>query len=318
MFLREVGWAAQSLFARLFIWLIRPLPRDVRVRFGEGVGSLIYAVDSRHRRVAMENLRSAYPRADSSWHRDVARRAFRHIGRLLVEILTLPQRLEDPLDDLRIEGWHHLQTVQQGGRGYFLVSAHFGNWERIALFQAMMGYPLTMIVRPLDNPYLERLLAEIRECCGNRVAHKRNAVREIVKALRTGGGVAFMIDQNFGESGRVFPPFFDRPAATTPVLGRIAAKMNVPVLPVFAFPLLGGRYRIVYGPPIKAARSGDIEKDAMAITEEVTRRVEGAIRSSPGAWFWMHRRWRTRPDAEAGGPHAEASPVSGGDEAETA
>ncbi len=313
MFFRRAVWAFQSLAARLFIWFIRPLPREVRVRFGEALGYLVYSVDRRHRRVAKENLQSAYPRADLSWHKDVARRAFRHIGRLLVEVLTLPQRLEDPLDDLRFEGWQHLQTVQQGGRGYFLVSAHFGNWERIAQFQATMGYPLTMVVRPLDNPYLEELLAEIRECCGNRVVYKRNAVREIVKALRNGGGVAFMIDQNFGEAGRVFVPFFGRPAATTPVLGRIAAKMNVPVLPVFSYPLLGGRYRIVYGTPITSARSGDAERDAMAITEEVTRQVEGAVRSSPGAWFWMHRRWRTRPEDEGESGPEEMAVEKGGE-----
>jgi len=148
----------------------------------------------------------------------------------------------------------------------------------------------------MDNPYLESFTAKRRECTGNRVVHKRQAVREIVKGLKQGLGIAFIIDQNFGEPNRIFVPFFTRLAATTPTLGKIAVRMNVPVIPVFAYPEGKNGYRVVYGPPVTVPQDGGPQEDSVKVTAEATRRLEAAVREIPHAWFWMHRRWRSQPD----------------------
>jgi KDO2-lipid IV(A) lauroyltransferase len=254
-------------------------------------------VDRRHRAVALENLAQAYPEEAEAWRHGTARLAFEHLGRLFTEILTQERCLPKTLGLVRFEGWHFLQEAAASGRGYFLLSGHFGNWERVAYLQAALGYPLWMIVRPLDNPLLERFFARQREGTGNRVVYKRNAVREMVRGLRAGKGIAIVIDQNFGEDARVFVPYFDRPAATTPVLGSLATRLKVPVLPVFSYPEDGGRYRIVYGPPLDLPDTGDPGADALETTARATARIEKAVRACPGAWFWMHRRWRTQPES---------------------
>jgi KDO2-lipid IV(A) lauroyltransferase len=218
------------------------------------------------------------------------------LGRLFTEILTQGWNVPGSLAAARYEGWHRLQQVASSGRGYFLLSGHFGNWERVACLQGALGHPLWMIVRPLDNPLLERFFAELREATGNRVVHKRNAVREMVRGLKAGKGIAIVIDQNFGEAARLFVPFFGRPAATTPVLGSLAVRLRVPILPVFSFPEEGGRYRIAYGEPFEAPDTGDPAADALEVTRKATDLIEQAVRACPGAWFWMHRRWRTRPE----------------------
>ncbi len=267
----------------------------MRLALGRGVGRLAFALDRRHGRVALDNLRAAYPDAPEQWHRRTARRSFENLGRLLVEVLLggrEPRLLERRLE---VEGVEHLHAAGAGPLGYFTLSAHFGNWEWIALLQGANGYPMWMVTRPLDNPLLERWLAGNRESTGNRVVHKRNALRELVKGLRAGKGIAFLIDQNFGEAGAIYVPFFGRLAATTPALGSLAVRLGVPILPVFAYPRDDGTYRVVYEEPIVPPSTGDPQTDAVAVTELATRRVEAAIRRAPHAWFWMHRRWRSHP-----------------------
>lgn len=292
----RLRWGAEWLAVEGVSILFRLLPPKVSLRAGRGLGSLLYAMDARHRRVALDNLRDAYPDSEPAWRKSTALEAFRHLGRLLYEI-TAQDKLPPPSAGWA-EGMHHLQAAARRGTGYFLVSAHFGNWERVAYLQAAAGFPLRMVARPLDNPRLETFFRARRQGTGNRVIYKRNAVREMVKALREGAGIAFLIDQNFGEEGAIFPDFFGRPAATTPALGRISVRTGAPVVPVFSFPLPDGGYRIVYSEPLEAPDTGDREADAWELTRAVTRRIEEAIRECPGAWFWMHRRWRTRPQGE--------------------
>ncbi len=275
---------------------LRLMPTGVRLGVGRALGRLVYRVDRRHREVALANLGAAWPDQPEAWRQGVARSSFEHLGRLLVEITAQGPDVSRVLPKWRVEGWEHLLQIAAEGKGYFLLSGHFGNWERIAHVQAALGYPLWMVARPLDNPYLEDYFRRLREGTGNRVVHKRSAVREVVKGLKAGKGIAFVIDQNFHEAGRVFVPFFGRLAATTPALGSLASRMDVPVLPVFSFPEPDGSYRVVYGPPLPKPVSGDREAAALEITAAATARIEEAIRRCPGAWFWMHQRWRTRPD----------------------
>lgn len=278
--------------------LLTALPHPARLMLGRLLGRLAFLVDRRHARVALENLRAAYPEAGAAWHRRTARGSFEHLGRLLAEIL-LQDRLAPRLGELlEIEGVEHLHQAAGAGRGYFLLSGHFGNWEWVALHQGAAGHRLWMITRPLDNPLLETMMAARRQTTGHRVVHKRNAVREMVKGLRQGHGVAIVIDQDFLSPGAHFVPFFGRPAATTPALGTLACRLDVPVLPVFSYPVAGGRYRVVYEEPILPRKGMDQEAAAGLLTREATTRIEAAIRRHPSAWFWMHRRWRTRPPNE--------------------
>lgn len=307
MIFRKIRWLTEYSAVMVLASCLRVTPKFMRLALGRTLGRTAYRLDRRHRRVALDNLAMAYPDADQSFRRMTARRAFEHLGRLLVEITCQKCDVRGVLPLTRIEGWHYLQEAAIEGKGYFLVSAHFGNWERVAHLQAAMGYDLWMVARPLDNPYLESFFAGVRENTGNKVVHKRSAVREMVRGIRKGKGIAFVVDQNFGEAGRVFVPFFGRMAATTPALGRLAVRLKVPVLPVFAFPEIDGKYRVVYGPPVELPDTGDAEADGLELTRRVTARVEEAVRTCPGAWFWMHRRWKTRPDGEVE-EAAEAAP----------
>ncbi len=288
-------WLLEYAIVLLLYGFLAMLPRRLRLGLGRGLGRLAFRLDRRHRSVAFGNLAMAYPDSSEAWRREVARRSFENLGRLLVEVLMQRRDCRRAIAGDEVEGWEHVEALSRSGTAYFLISGHFGNWERAAFTQAARGHPLWLVTRPLDNPHLERLLAGIRAASGNRIVHKRNAIRETVKGLKSGNPIAFVIDQDFPEAGPHFVPFFGKLASTTPALGTVATRLGAPVVPIFAYPRPDGSYRIVYGPPIAAAGMGADEAGAVAMTAAATARIEDAIRRCPEAWFWMHQRWRTRP-----------------------
>ncbi len=193
------------------------------------------------------------------------------------------------------EGLDRLRAALARGKGVFLFSAHYGNWEIAAVMQGFVGLPLAIVTRPLDNPLIEEFFRSCREVSGNRVIGKRSAVRHVLRALSEGLSVAIVIDQNVRSGARVFVPFFGRPAATTPTLALLALKTGAPVLPVFSEPLPGGRYRVVYGPEVEIERTGDRDRDVLELTRLCTSIIEAQVRANPSCWLWMHERWKSRP-----------------------
>lgn len=283
--------------------VLHVLPRSLALRAGRALGLLAYALDGRHRRVALENIRTSLPEgAAPRVRRRIARRCFAHFGMVGVDCLLLEYRDRKDVHRLAIwEGLEHLRRAHEKGKGVFVTSGHLGNWEVIALLQAWVGFPMAMVTRRLDNPFLERLLAHGRQRSGNRITHKSRAVRGILRALREGMSVALVIDQDFPRSDRVFVDFFDRPAATAPTLGLLALRTGAPIVPVMSRLQPDGRYRIRYLPPVEPRRTGDREVDILDIMSRCSALLEEEIRRAPEQWLWMHRRWKTRPRRQASG-----------------
>lgn len=282
---------------RTLLGVSHVVPRSTLLGLGAAVGTLGYLVDSRHRRIAMDNLRLAYGAAhDPRWARRVTLGCWRHFGRITADSMAL-YRL--PVDRLRglidYEGLEHVQAAYSSGKGVLFFSGHFGHWELTAIMQGYLGFPLYLVARPLDNPGLERLLARMREVSGNRIIHKRNAVREILRGLREKKGVAIIIDQDARSDG-VFVPFFGRPASTTPTLGLLAIRTGAVVIPSFSVPVGKGRYRVVYEPPVEVPSTGDRDRDVLELTARCTSIIEKWVRRYPEQWLWMHRRWKTTPE----------------------
>jgi len=157
--------------------------------------------------------------------------------------------------------------------------------------------PFAVIARPLDNPALDRRLIALRGGTGNAVIPKRRAVRETMKALARGSGVAILIDQDSREDG-VFVPFFGRLASTTPTLALLALRTEAPIIPVFARVNADGTIAISIEPAVPVDAGPDRDADVARITAACTAVVERWVRKDPEQWLWMHRRWKTRPPGE--------------------
>jgi KDO2-lipid IV(A) lauroyltransferase len=287
----------QALLVRALTFVLGLLPRSATPALGALVGALYGRLDVRRRRIAEENLEHALGgETTPEARRKIVRQVFRHFGRVAFEILMLGRyRASDAGTLVTYEGLENARRAYAQGRGVFLFTGHYGNWELVGLLQGYLGLPLAVIARPLDNPLIDDHVRTVREASGNRVILKRSAIRQVLKAIGEGLGVAIVIDQNVRAGARLFVEFFGRPAATTPTLALLALKTGSPILPVFSVPGPGGSYHVVYRPPVEFAPSGDRDRDVRALTELCTRIIEEQIRSRPEFWLWMHERWKSRP-----------------------
>jgi KDO2-lipid IV(A) lauroyltransferase len=286
-----------ELYALLaFASLRRLLPRGTWLAVGAALGRAAFRLDRRHREIALANYARAFPEASEEERRKTIRDCFAFFGRYVFELLgTLPAFSPEDLKQFEFEGFEHAQAALDSGRGILCVTGHYGGWELQALASGAQGNPLGVIARALDNPYLEERLRRLRTSTGNFIIDKREGVRPMLKALRERKPLAILIDQNVIGEERIFVDFFGRPASTTPALGLLQIRTDAVLLPVFAFPIEGTRWRLVYGPPVEVAPTGDRAEDVRRITEACTGVIENRIRAHPHLWLWMHNRWKTRP-----------------------
>lgn len=277
---------------------VRPMPSRLVAFCGRALGLAFYLADGPHRRLATANLRAAFPLRSAGECRALARSTFMHFGRLLVELLKFstlsPEKMRARLE---VDGLDRIEQAHAGGRGVLLLAGHFGYWEMLGIGHPLFHRPLGVVVRALDNPHLNALLERIRTATGNIMIYRRGALRRVLRELAANRGVAILIDQHIHGSDAVVVDFFERPAATTTALAALALRTGAPVIPVFALPLPGGRYRLIYEhavvPP--AEDSPDPVRD---LTQRCTDVLEMYVRRYPHLWLWMHRRWRTVEPAE--------------------
>jgi KDO2-lipid IV(A) lauroyltransferase len=272
------------------------LPWSTLTTLGEGLGSVFYAVDARHRRIARENLRDSDLGLSEEEIRATSRACFRHFGAMFVGLLKLQTAEPEELERwIRVEGLEHFDAVQAEGKGFIQLTGHYGHWEAVALIQSLKGRSLAVIGRELDNPLLEPFSSGFRTRFGNDVIFKRGAMRDTVKALRRGRGVGFLLDQDALTRG-TWARFLGRWASTFDTAGILASKYDLPVLPVFSWPNGDGTLTVRFEPAFRVPRTGDADRDAWVATQLMTQRIEAQIRKDPRWWFWMHRRFKTQPE----------------------
>jgi KDO2-lipid IV(A) lauroyltransferase len=277
--------------------MARTVPLSVVRGIGERLGLAFYAVDAVHRRIALANLKVAFPKKSAGECRLIARSTFQHFGRLLLELLkysSLSRERQMALVDW--EGEERVRLALAQGKGILFCTGHFGFWEQQALAHALKFEPMAVMARPLDNPKLHELLESIRTSNGNEVIYRRGAVRKALRLLADGKGVGILIDQHMTSADAIYVDFFGRPAATTSTLAALAIRTGAPVIPLFAFPSAGGRYRMIYEHPVEPPPQDS--KDAVReFTQRCTDVLEMHVRRHPELWLWMHRRWRDAPGA---------------------
>jgi KDO2-lipid IV(A) lauroyltransferase len=272
------------------------LPPPAARRLGAGLGAVAYRLLPGRRQVVLANLALVLGDGLSAGQRAaLARECFRHLGITAVECCRLffgcPETL---LARVRVQGLEHLRAAVALGRGVFYLTAHFGNWELLAAAHRLTGLPLSVVVRPLDNPYLESVLARARERSGLRVVPKRQAIPGVRAAIRRGESVGILLDQDAGRAG-AFVPFLGQLASTSRSLAILALKTRAPVIPAFIRRLPDSAHELVLESPVPVAVTGDLEHDIRENTARFAAAIERHVRAHPEQWFWVHRRWKTRP-----------------------
>jgi len=302
--MRRQGRAAASALGAVVLALLAPvgmllawLPARLGLWIGRRLGDLAWAALPGRRTLTVDNLQRAFGAAhDAAELRRLGRRSFEHLGMNLVEgcvFFFRPPAVM--LSRVTLEGAEHLEAAAASGRGILLLTAHLGNWELLAASHALSGFALSVVVRPLDNAVLDRVVARFRRRCGVELIAKRRALREVMDALRRRRMVGILLDQNAARSEGIFVPFFGVPASTSKALAVLALRARAPVTPVFICRDAKGRHTVRVDPALPPPADGDVT----AYTAAFNRAIETAIRRAPEQWFWMHARWRTRPRADA-------------------
>jgi KDO2-lipid IV(A) lauroyltransferase len=278
--------------------VVRRLPRRLALALGRSLGRIWSDLDPRHVSVAVDNLRHAFPDWDEVRLRRTARAVYVHFGQILIDLLWLEGRSREEI--LRLVDPEGFAPIQAAPGPKVFVAAHIGHWEVHAIAHGWLASPVAVVARPLDNPALDRRLCGLRASSGNVVIEKRRALQQVLRFFREGVGVAFLIDQNVQEKDGVFVDFFGRLAATTPVAAVLALRAGLPIVAGHTLLMPDGRYRVRYEPPLEWAATGDRRADVIALTQHLTRMIEGWVRETPEQWLWIHRRWKTQPTEPPG------------------
>ena len=282
----------EHAIVRTLLALVRRVPGPLLRAGGTLLGLTFYTVDRAHRRIAQRNLATAFPSRSASERRVIARAAFAHFGRLLLELLRFATLSPaEMLARAEFDGEERARLAYAQGKGVLFITGHFGFWELHAMVHAVKIRPIGVLARALDNPHLDRLLEHIRQRTGNTVIYRSGTIRRVMRTLQGGEGVAVLIDQHIIGRDAIYVDFFDRPAATTSAVAALALRTGAPVVPVFALPLGGGRYRMIYEHPIEPPRP-DSPDAIREFTQRCTDVLEMYVRRHPELWLWMHRRWR--------------------------
>jgi KDO2-lipid IV(A) lauroyltransferase len=276
---------ARNLFeyalARAVVFSLAAPPLTLANALGRFYARLLDLAIPRLRRTALRNLSLALPALPPEERSRIADGSFRSIARLLVAVSRFPS-----IHAGNIHRWIRYE-------GFENYTAHLGNWELSATAHALLTEPMHFVVRPLDNPYIDRLVARYRTLRGNHLIEKKDFVRGILKALSRNEAVGILVDQNTSLDQGVFADFFGLPACSNAGFARLAAHSGAAVLPGFAvWSQAEGRYILRFYPAIEMC--GDVEED----TRRVQRAVEAAVREYPDQWLWIHRRWKTRPPGQ--------------------
>jgi KDO2-lipid IV(A) lauroyltransferase len=276
------------------------LPRTLARAAGISVAWVVYLLHARLRRVGMRNLELAFPEKSRRERARILRGEFTSLGRQLAEVCQFPRyTLENVGQVVVYDGFENYESAFARGKGVLFLTAHMGGWELSAFTHSLHGHPLHVVMRPMDNVYLDRMVRRYRTMHGNTTVDKDDFVRGILAAMKKGEVVGILMDTNMTPPQGVFVNFFGIPACTASGLARIALRTDAAVVPGFTiWDSVLRKYRLRFDPAVKLIRTGNDEADALANTALFTKIIEDYVRRYPEQWLWVHRRWKTRPEGQ--------------------
>ncbi len=301
---------AEYVAFRMVVCLVDMLPLRASVRLAEGLAFVVHRLLPRKLTrydVARENIRTAMGARYSEAEIDgLIGRMWVHLFRMIAEIVQVRRklRLENCADVVRFQGRDETVRLMCTGRPVMVVSGHFGNWEVAIGTFGMFGFPMGVVARDLDNPYLHRWFARFRQETGHRLISKKGGGSEMLRVLERCGHLALLGDQDAGSTG-LFVDFFGRPASTFKSIALLALAYRAYLVVGYAIRLPDDfeanrwvRYKIGAADVIDADdfRGPDAVRE---ITQRFTKALEGAIALAPEQYFWVHRRWKSVPRQRA-------------------
>jgi KDO2-lipid IV(A) lauroyltransferase len=285
----------------IIILIARAIPLS-GVWFISGLlGNLLYLLSKKRRTIAIENLRHVYSGEKTDRKiKTIARESCRSFFLTFLEIVKLRRIFTEPVPISTLK--QKTQNVEQlfkkakkihdESNGCIFVTPHFGSWELLPYVSSSAGIPLVVVVRPLDNEYLEKLIYKTRSASGQLIIPKKNALFVLQKTLRQGKSIGMLPDQSTMKGISV--DFFGRKATTTPVPAILAVTYKRPIVVVACCRVFGtSRYEGFVSDPIMPGQYTNEKTEIFRLTHEMNRQMEEIILKYPEQYLWIHNRWKT-------------------------
>jgi KDO2-lipid IV(A) lauroyltransferase len=303
---RPLRQAIEAGALRALGWIARSLSFERASDLGAFVGRAAWRLAGRRRQIAIDNVTQALgPEPQGVPAETIARRAVEQLGRTFVEFLALPAHSrESLLARIEFTGFEPTRAWIQEGKGALFLTGHFGNWE---LFGAAFGWtiaPVHYVLPRQTNPASDAYLNEIRRDLGITCHVIEDGMLAPMRALRRGAFLGMLADQDARKIG-IHVPFFGRPASTLTGPARLAIAAKVPIVIGMMERAGRGRFRAWVVRTIQPSPGSDETAEIGRIAREVNEALEDVIRARPDHWYWIHRRWKTPPPAQA--PAAETA-----------
>jgi KDO2-lipid IV(A) lauroyltransferase len=282
---------------RSAIVALRALPLERAQKLAAAAARRIYALGGKRVVYVRANLRIAFPELTDAERDAIGRESFVQLGWQLLDVARAahwgPKEL---IERVEVEGREHLDRALALGKGVVGLTAHLGSFEFSMRIAPALGYPITVIGRPLTNRLLRRDMHAQRTSTGAELLLHRNVAPQMLRALHKGRVVVALNDQYKRRSQGVFVPFFGARVSTSPGPALIALRAEAPIVPAACVRVGPDRHRLVIRAPLETPNTGDRRQDIELLTARGNEAIEAFIREHPAQWMWSHRRFRHSPD----------------------
>lgn len=282
------------------IAFLRALPRKAAIVFSQAVMKIAYVFSTTRRGRLKEHLKFAYgdEKTDDEI-RQLAKAAYSNLAVCIADAIRLPVMVKDGTIDkiVSVENFHRFTDAVKRGKGVILMTGHFGNWELLGTWIVRQGYPIRVVAKKTYDSRMDKLIVDYRNQAGYANTVRGNAKQAVVEGLMNGEtfGLLFDLDTRKRVKG-VFVDFFGKPAHTVTAPVELATALNVPITPVFIRLTPDYNYVVMCLEELQLVNTGDERADVITNTQICSDVYEQMIRKYPEQWFWMHRRWRSKPD----------------------
>jgi KDO2-lipid IV(A) lauroyltransferase len=292
--LKQANYWLVARAALTLLWLLRKLPPDRAMDFAGRMARRLGPLSGRHR-IALDNLRLAYPELDEAARREIALDMWENMARLGAEYIFLDQLFDfDPNGRkpgrVEVVGAERFLSLRDEKKPHILFTGHLGNFELLPVAAASFDLDLAVMFRPPNNPYIaDYIFSTRRSAMGRMLASAPGVAFALSRVLEAGGNIGVLVDQKFRNG--LLTDFFGRECETSPLVARLARHFDCDVYPAHCIRLPGNRFRIELHEKLELPRNAAGTIDVQKTTQLLTDVVEGWVRETPGQWMWFHKRW---------------------------
>ena len=285
----------EYLFLVFFTFIIRIFPLKINLFFASNFGRILFYINKKHRIVALDNLKNAFPEKNDTELIRILKKVYINLSKTGVEFLSLPVLGKRYFkDNIIIKGRDNLDKALKLNKGIVAITSHLGNWELLSAIMMKNGYHSAAIYHPLKNPLSDRFINRIREKTGMKLISFRKAFLPSVRYLKQNHLLGLIADQDAGKDG-VFINFFNRLASTAKGPAIFAVKTRAPVILFTLIRENNDHHTLHISKPFDIKITDNMKKDIYYNTKLWSDELEKWVRKYPEQWFWVHRRWYSRP-----------------------